>query len=223
MRQTARNHSTEPRDATAHFQDALARAQHFEQPYDYWLLDRVLPESLIDDLLALPVPTIAQPIFGGRRENNNGMRYHFSPEKQEQFDACRQTVAAFGDPETVRSIERMTKADLSQGKLRVEYCQDVDGFWLEPHLDLGVKLFTMMLYLSKDPALHDAGTDIYDATPAHKLVTSAPYASNKGMIFIPGANTWHGLSKRPIRGVRKSLMINFVSSEWRNESELAYR
>jgi len=80
----------------------------------------------------------------------------------------------------------------------------------------------MMLYLSDDLALRDAGTDIYDATPEHNLVLSAPYEQNHGMIFIPGDKTWHGFSKRRIHGLRKSLMINFVSPEWRNKEELAY-
>jgi hypothetical protein len=33
---------------------------------------------------------------------------------------------------------------------RVEYAQDVDGFWLEPHTGLGVKTFTTLLYLSTE-------------------------------------------------------------------------
>ena len=33
--------------------------------------------------------------------------------------------------------------------------------------------------------MHDAGTDIYDAGPEHKLIASVPYEWNAGMIFIP--------------------------------------
>ncbi|MBS0244560.1 MAG: 2OG-Fe(II) oxygenase, partial [Proteobacteria bacterium] len=114
-----------------------------------------------------------------------------------------------------------TGTDLSQGHLRVEYCQDVNGFWLEPHVDISVKLFTMLVYLSDDPALYDAGTDIYDASPEHKLVGTAPYEKNKGLIFIPGTDTWHGFTPRPIKGVRKSIIINYVSPAWRDKYELA--
>ena len=121
------------------------------------------------------------------------------------------------------ALRSLTGADLSRGHLRIEYCQDVDGFWLEPHLDISVKLFTMLVYLSGDPALRDAGTDIYDSSPEHRLAASAPYEKNKGLIFIPGTNSWHGFSKRPIRGLRKSIIINFVSDDWRAKDELAYR
>jgi hypothetical protein len=115
----------------------------------------------------------------------------------------------------------LTGRDLGEGSLRIEYCQDVDGFWLEPHLDLGVKMFTMLIYLSGEPELLDAGTDIYDASPEHKLVATAAYEKNKGLIFIPGTDTWHGFSKRPIRGVRRSIIVNWVTSEWRARNELA--
>ena len=75
--------------------------------------------------------------------------------------------------------------------------------------------------MSDAPELHDAGTDIYDASPQHRLVKSAPYEWNAGLAFIPGHDTWHGFSRRPIRGVRKSLIINYVSPEWRAVQELA--
>ena len=46
--------------------------------------------------------------------------------------------------------------------LRIEYCLDTDGFWLEPHTDIGAKLFTMLVYLSDHPEAEDWGTDIMD-------------------------------------------------------------
>ena len=52
-----------------------------------------------------------------------------------------------------RAISRRCSAPISSGTyLRIEFAQDIDGFWLEPHTDLGVKVFTMLLYLSKDPS-----------------------------------------------------------------------
>ena len=107
------------------------------------------------------------------------------------------------------------------GQLRIEYCQDVEGFWLEPHVDIPVKLLTMLIYLTDAPELHDAGTDLYDNSPEHKLVSCVPYEWNAGFIFVPGKNTWHGFRMRAIRGVRKSLIINYVARGWRAVEELA--
>jgi hypothetical protein len=102
----------------------------------------------------------------------------------------------------------------------MEFAQDIDGFWLEPHSDLGVKLFTMLLYLSKDPRHQDLGTDIFDADK--KRVGRSPFAPNAAMIFVPADNTFHGFEKRPIKGVRTSLIINYVTDEWRAREQLAF-
>jgi hypothetical protein len=214
--------SAPTRPAAAHFLDCLARAVHVREPYDYWLLDDVLPGAVIDAIAALPVPPPQDCVFNGRRESNNSTRVYFSPENRAKFSVCQDVAEVFADPVVVAALEKATRTDLSKGHLRIEYCQDVDGFWLEPHCDIAVKLFTMLIYLSDDPNLADAGTDVYDATPEHRLVASAPYEKNKGMIFIPGLDTWHGFSKRPIRGLRKSVIVNYVSSDWKSQEELAF-
>lgn len=200
---------------------ALRKAKHVGQPFDYWLLSDVLPTAVCRGIAGLPVPAPAGHIFDGRRESNNSTRVYASPENQQLYPVLREVAGTFQDREVRHAIEATTGTDLSQGRLRIEYCQDVDGFWLEPHVDISVKLFTMLVYLSEDPALRDAGTDIYDASPEHALVANAPYIWNAGLIFIPGKDTWHGFTKRPIHGVRKSIIINYVSPAWRAVEELA--
>ena len=201
--------------------DALRRVDHHREPYDFWLLEDVLPESVCDGIASLPFAPPQAPTHDGRRESNNSTRVYFSPENQAKFPVCREVVTAFKRPDVKGAIEHAIGRDLSKGQLRVEYCQDVDGFWLEPHVDIPVKLFTMLVYLADAPELHDAGTDVYDASPEHKLVTTAPCEWNAGMFFVPGKDTWHGFTPRPIRGVRKSIIINYVSPEWRAVEELA--
>ncbi len=212
---------TSPNRVGANFLSCLERADHRRTPFEYWLLERALPDTVVDSIAALPYAPPSETNFDGRRESNNSTRVYFSKENQSRHPVCREIVEGFQHPAVVAAIERTTGTDLGRGQLRVEYCQDVDGFWLEPHLDISVKLFTMLVYLSGEPELRDAGTDIYDASSEHRLVGTAPYERNKGLIFIPGTDTWHGFSKRPIRGVRKSIIINYVSPEWRATHELA--
>lgn len=200
---------------------SLRSAQQQTWPYDYWLLADVLPPAACQAIAALPIAPPATSVFDGRREANNSTRIYFSPDNQRRFPVVKDVAEAFRDGEVKSLIEKMTSTDLSEGSLRIEYCQDVDGFWLEPHVDIPVKLFTMLVYLSDDPALRDAGTDIYDDSPEHKLVASAPYELNAGLIFIPGKNTWHGFTRRPIKGLRKSIIINYVGPSWRAKEELA--
>ena len=212
---------TAPLSPTAgHLLTALGRANHVTEPFSYWLLENILPESVVDGIAALPFAPPAAPEFDGRRETNNSTRVYFTPENQQRFEVCRDTAAAFSSAPVMQQIEKITGTDLNQGRLRIEYCQDVSGFWLEPHLDISVKLFTMLVYLSGEPELYDAGTDIYDASPEHNRVATAPYEKNKGLIFIPGTDTWHGFSQRQINGVRKSIIINWVAPTWRDTWEL---
>ncbi len=209
------------RSLARYFLGGLDRATHAHAPYDHWLLDDALPERVLDDIANLPVASPQGAVFNGTREVNNSSRLFFSRENQEKFPVCRDLAGAFSDSLVVETLEKMTGAGVSRGHLRIEYCQDVSGFWLEPHLDISVKLFTMLIYLSGEPELRDAGTDIYDAIPEHRHAATVPYEKGKGLIFIPGTNTWHGFTKRPIVGVRKSIIVNFVSPDWKSVDELA--
>ncbi len=206
--------------SASQFIDCLERSNHVTKSFDYWLLTDPLLNSTCEAVTALPIAPPATPLLNGRREGNNSTRVYFSPDVQEQFPICGEIASAFRHPRVIKAIEATTGTDLSTGQLRIEYCQDTDGFWLEPHVDIPVKLFTMLIYLSNAPELYDAGTDIYDESPEHRLVATAPYEFNTGLIFIPGKNTWHGFTPRPIRGVRKSLIVNYVSPQWQARQEL---
>ena len=203
------------------FLACLRNARHETWPYSYWLLESPLPEGDCEAIADLAVPPPEGAVFDGKRATNNALRVYFTPEIQARFEVCRRVVAGFQDPEVRSAIEATTGADLSDGHLRIEYCQDTDGFWLEPHTDIPVKKFTMLVYLLDDPDLADAGTNILEGPPDFKYVGSAPYGRNKGVIFIPAENTWHGVGHHPIKGLRKSIIINYVTSDWRDKWELA--
>ncbi|MGB8871000.1 MAG: 2OG-Fe(II) oxygenase [Rhodomicrobium sp.] len=212
----------EPNPVADSFLACLARSAHIPSPYDYWLLEGALPEEDVSAIAALPFAAPADIVFNGKRETNNATRVYFNPENQARFPVCRRLVAGFQDPRVLRAIEQTTGADLSDAHLRIEYCQDTEGFWLEPHTDISVKKFTMLVYLSDDPRLKRAGTDVHGGPPDYPYICSAPYGKNLGLIFIPGHNTWHAAGKRPLNGaIRKSIIINYVTPDWRDKYELA--
>ncbi len=190
------------------------------EPYRHWFLEDVLPEDVCNAIKALPFDPPRIEDTKGKREAHNDTRTFFSVEHRERFDVCRAVAEALQDGETVRKLERTCGITLKGGFLRIEYCQDTEGFWLEPHTDISEKLFTMLVYLSTDAGSEKWGTDILDENL--DLVMTVPYAFNCGLIFIPGANTWHGFHKRPISGVRKLIIVNYVKDEWRSRHELAY-
>ncbi|MDA7948382.1 MAG: 2OG-Fe(II) oxygenase [Hyphomicrobiaceae bacterium] len=203
------------------FLGCLANAQHRTHPFDHWLLTNPLPEDFCEAIASLPFAPPCDGVFDGKRETNNNTRIYFTPENQQNFVVCRRTVEGFEDPAVRRLIEDVTGTDLTGTRLRIEYCQDTDGFWLEPHTDIPVKRFTMLVYLSDDPSMAGAGTDLHEGPPDFKYVGSAPYGKNLGVIFIPGKNTWHGVGHNRFRGIRKSIIINYVTPDWRDTWELA--
>lgn len=208
-------------DVTRSLLACLENAQHETWPFDYWLLQNALPVEDVDAISGLPFAPPEGADFDGRRETNNATRVYFTPENQKRFEVCRRIVRGFNDPRVRAAIAYTTGADLYDAHLRIEYCQDTEGFWLEPHTDILVKKFTMLVYLSDDPDLATAGTDIHEGPPDFTCVTSAPYAKNRGVIFIPGDNTWHGVGKRSLKGLRKSIIVNYVTSAWHNSWELS--
>lgn len=214
--------STEPNAASVRerFMGCLERAKHERQPWSYWLLSDALPPATCEALRTLPIEPAAIDDTQGRRETNNATRVHFSPELQARFPVCRQIAEMLQDPATIARLERTCGTSLKGALLRIEYCQDQAGFWLEPHTDIGAKLFTMLIYLSDGPGSERWGTDIYDQQQRH--VGTAPYKANAGLIFVPGSDTWHGFEPRSIDGVRRMIMVNYVKPEWRDRHQLAF-
>ena len=199
---------------------AMLAAERADWPFRHWCLRNVLPEGLGTALAALP---FAPPPIGdtlGKRETHNASRLFVSPENRRRFGACATLAEAFQDEATAALLEDLCGVRLAGSFLRIECCLDTDGFWLEAHTDIGAKLFTMLIYLSDHPDAEDWGTDIMDASGA--VLSRASGAFNHGLIFVPGADTWHGFARRAIRGVRRSLIVNYVKPEWRSRHELAF-
>ena len=216
-----RTAATAPAPAiTDQFIRCLASARINSQPYRHWLLRDALPADVAGAVAALPW---APPAVGdtlGKRETNNATRNYFDAAAQAEHAVCAEVAKAFQSRAMIDAIEAGCDVSLSGSNLRIEYCQDTDGFWLEPHTDIGVKRFTMLIYLSQGDECADWGTDVYDEN--RQLAERAPYAFNEGLIFIPARNTWHGFARRPINGVRKSIIVNYVGPEWRARHELCF-
>ena len=216
--------SAEPKstaeDIVRNFIRSVDTAKRSDQPYRNWSLTACLPQDTVDDILALPFDAPSLDGVSGKRELHNNTRKYFDAENRNLFPVCEAVAQAFQDKRLTSHIEKAFGTNLKGTYLRIEFAQDIDGFWLEPHTDLGVKSFTLLLYLSKDPSHKDLGTDIYDAEKRH--FGRSPFASNAAMVFVPSNNTYHGFEKRSIKGVRTSLIINYVSNEWRAREQLAF-
>ena len=189
------------------------------EPFKHWIFDEVFPKTIVDELLKLSFETPKIAYYTGKRESNNQTRIFFNKENCEKFKVINDLVKVFNNSKIIDQLGNICGKDLTKGKLRIEYTMDTGDFWLEPHIDIKEKLLTFLVYLSKDPGSNEWGTTIYN--PDLTFHSKAPYRSNLGLMFNQGINTWHGVPKQNIQGIRKNLIINYVVDEWKSIHELA--
>lgn len=191
-----------------------------EVPYRHHFLTDCLPADVVSEINGLPFPAPSLDGVSGKRELHNKTRVYFDADNRARYQVCDDVSAAYQSRKVIDYLETSLGIDLAGSYLRIEFAQDIDGFWLEPHTDLGVKLYTQLIYTS-DVAGHEAlGTDIYNADKSH--AARSPFGPGKAMVFIPGEVTYHGFEARPIPGVRKSVIVNYVTDEWRAREQLAF-
>jgi hypothetical protein len=199
---------------------SLAGAACFEAPYRHWLLADVFDAPTAQALAALPFPAPDLQGVSGARELHNDTRRYFDQDNIAAFAVCRQVSEAFQHPDVVARFQDATGADLDGCCLRIEYAQDRGDFWLKPHTDLGVKKLTLLCYLADLDGQQGLGTDIY--RDAATWAKRTPFARGAALLFVPADNTWHGFEPRAFAGVRKSVIVNYVTPEWRAREQLAY-
>jgi hypothetical protein len=200
---------------------SLAAVSEDHQPFRHWR-----PRAMLDGRVALALSQLPLEVpdgldlSAGRRESNNSTRLFFDAENQAASPAMRSLALAMQSTDVVSAWQELCGIDLAGTFLRIEYCRDSDGFWLEPHTDIGAKRITVLLYLSTDEGGEAWGSDVYDDRQRH--VATIPGDFNCGLVFVPSHDTWHGFQKRPITGLRRSLMLNYVGPEWQSRHELCF-
>jgi hypothetical protein len=202
------------------FTASIAARVAFDAPYRHYLIENAFPADVADTLATLPFAAPTLDGVSGKRELHNDKRSYFDAAGMARFPVMRAVAEALQSRRVTRLIADTFAAPIDDTFLRLEYAQDVDGFWLEPHTDLGVKKFTCLMYLSNAPGHENLGTDIYWSRERHYGVS--PFKRGAAMIFVPADNTWHGFEKRSIEGVRRSVILNYVTHDWRAREQLSF-
>lgn len=207
-------------EIAAHVDRALRASRVAEKPYRRWILSETFPEAVAGNILMLPIAPPWIDDCHGVRDRHNDKRSFFTPELRSQFPVCARLAEALQTPLAARAFRDVCGTPGEGAFLRMEYIQDTDGAWLEPHRDIPEKLFSMVIYLCTGPEAKDWGTDIYDDDRRWIGRSSAEF--NSAVIFVAGPNTWHGFDKRPIIGVRRLMEINYVRADWRDRDQLSF-
>ena len=202
------------------FLHALRTCERSDKPYRTWKLKEVFPVELCTGILTLPICPAFLGDTDGTRGTYNDQRTFITPTLREGFQCCQALAEALQRPTVARQLAETCQIAVEGGYVRVEYIQDIDGAWLEPHRDIPEKLFSMVIYLFHGPHSAEWGTDIYDAD--RQWIGRSSGEFNSATIFIAGPATWHGFDKRKIVGVRRLMEINYVRPSWRRREQLAF-
>ena len=198
---------------------SIAGAERRAEPFANWRLADLFPQALARRLAALPICPVELGGVSGRRELHNDQRAYFAGEVLARHPAARRVAQLFQSPQIVQALMLLTGAMLVGTYLRIEYAIDLDGFWLEPHTDLGVKAFTMLLQLGQS-GQEGLGTDLYFGPD--RWAESVPFGWNSALVFVPSDRSWHGVERRPIPTPRRSIIVNYVTADWRDREQLAF-
>ena len=198
----------------------LNNATPVNDPFNHWTFDKILPKNLIDKFLKLPIDPPVINSYSGKRESNNKTRIFFNNENCKKYGCMEVIAEIFNSEGIINTLSSICGKELSKGKLRIEHTLDTGDFWLEPHLDIKEKILTFLIYLSSDTNTYTKnwGTTIYNKDLTFNSKVS--YKQNTGFMFVPGHDTWHGVPKQYIFGVRRNLIINYVSNDWQSTNEL---
>src|SRR6476620_4040301 len=157
-RATSHEAKSSAEDVVKTFLKSVDSGKRSEQPYRHWVMKCCFPADSVDDIVGLPFEAPSLEGVSGKRELHNNTRKYFDAENMGRFPVEKAFNEAFQSRTVTDQIEKHSGTNLEGTYLRGEIAQDTNGFWLEPHSDLGVKLFTMLLYTSKDPSHADLGT-----------------------------------------------------------------
>src|SRR5215472_13681326 len=201
------------------FLSALRKSDHHREPFDYWLLEDILPKAVCDAIaFRSRLPTTQSSMAVAKPTIRRGL-FH-----------VRQPAAVLGLP---RSDRRISEPSGRAGHRTNDGGQPDSRPPTHRVLPGRRRVLAGTTRRHSGQALHHACLSHRRAgaarcrhrqrrrEPSAQLLTSVPYKWDAGSIFIPGKNTWHGFRKRPIHGVRKSIIINYVAPGWRAVEEQA--
>ena len=175
------------------------------KPFRWWWIEDCLSGEQLGWLARQQVQDIA---LNAKREAGNSER---------TFITRGPIARHFDSEETRQQYSEITGCDFSAGRTRIELCSDyADSIQLDTHIDIKEKLMTLQIYLEGDPW---GGTDLY-AGVNQPPVTRVPFDKNCGWLVVDKDESYHGLEPRKLQSRRRSLLVNYVVGDWRDEEQL---
>jgi hypothetical protein len=223
------------RRAAARLADFVAQsvdaARAVEKPFSHLEFDRVFPDDIYAQILALkPEARDYRPMHGrSKTQDTNPTRVkidlfpeyirNLPVEKRALWDVVGRALCA--EPVKQAFIRRLApglekrfgKNFAKTGMYPIPILtRDIPGYLITPHTDTQWKGITVQLYLPADDANTDVGTIFHDVLPDGSKPKAAQmrFAPNTGYAFAVGDDTWH--SADPVHNrikTRDSILLTY--------------
>lgn len=185
----------------------------YNDPWQHWIIDDVFSEGNFKALQDHKVNNADYSHANGFRDIIKG-RTFLSNEYCEENPALK-PVAEFLNNHAY--FEEKFNCDLSNTYCRPEMIHDRYPFFHAIHTDTPEKKLSLIINIDKEDDKNLA-TDIYVDKETHFAKTE--WKDNRGLLFIPSDEKWHGFAPTEYKGIRTIMIVNFVDKDvWENTSQ----
>lgn len=183
--------------------------QNCSEPFNHYTFTDFFCERELAQYNSIDVSTAAAAINGARTTNTN--RFFINEKNIHKSPLFGRIIDFFTRDEIIDMFEKESGRVIRGNYLRVEFIEDKQSSWLEPHVDINEKIVSLLMYFNTTNESEDIGTSLYNSEK--EFVTTVPYRNNTGFYFFPSDNTWHGLEPITIKEKRQAIMINYCTFE----------
>ena len=178
-----------------------------KNPFKHYTFTEFFCQKELTEINNLQLANHSASLDGARTTNNN--RFFVDKDNMSSNFTLERVVDFFLRDETIDMFESECGRRIRGNYLRVEFIEDKEKSWLEPHVDISEKIMSFLVYLNNTDESEDIGTALYDNNKNY--VTTVPYIDNTGFYFYPGEDTWHGLESVKIKKRRRAVMVNYCT------------
>ena len=191
------------------------------KPFRHWLLSDILPVAVCDAIDALPVRPPKIEDTEGKRETHNSSRLFFGSTIAAVIRCARRSPPASSRPPRSSASNDCATSSCARRATCASSIASTPTASGSSRTPTSAPSCSRCWSTFRPSRAARRGAPTF-STPISTSSPSRPTRATAGSIFVPGGDTWHGFHRRPINGVRRSLIINYVKPEWRSRHELAY-
>ena len=177
------------------------------EPFEHYTFTDFFCDNELADINNIKLHSHSASLSGARTTNNN--RFFVDKQNMWSNSALNRIVDFFLKDDVIDMFEEESNVKIRGNYLRIEFIEDSEKSWLEPHVDISEKLMSFLVYLNNTGESESIGTALYNTDKEY--IKTVPFINNQGFYFYPSNDTWHGLESVQIKERRRAVMVNYCT------------